>query len=100
MSPGSLAARSNIRMSRVRSSFRTTSSVTTYRDQDEGYADDPYLLPEGAIIWAADQSDERRALSGKKIRVVLFTIGGSGTWYWIPREQFVRFTERCQLSNH
>ena len=90
----------NERMNRVRTTFRTTSSITAYRDQEEGYAQDPYPLPEGAIIWAADKNDETRTLNGKNIRVILFTIGGSGIWYWIPREQFVRLTERCQLSSH
>ena len=79
--------------------FRTTSSITAYRDQEEGYAADPHPLPKGAIIWAADKSEETRTLNGRAIRVVLFTVGGSGIWYWIPREQFERLTEKRQLSD-
>jgi hypothetical protein len=81
-------------MNRDRRTFKTTSEVTVYKDQEEGYDEDPYLVPAGAIIWAADEIDETRTLNRKKASVVLLTIGGSGIWYWIPREQFVRSTEK------
>jgi hypothetical protein len=75
-------------MNRIRSLFKITSDVTAYRDQEEGYAEDPYSMSANTPIWAAAEGHETRMLAGKEVTAVLFTIGSSGLWYWMPRSDF------------
>jgi hypothetical protein len=79
----------NMGTNRVRSPYKTTRAVTAYRDQEEGYADDPYPIEAGITIFAAIADDETRTLNGKPVKVVLFTLG-TGGWLWLPRSEFLR----------
>jgi hypothetical protein len=45
-------------------------------------------------IWAAAENNETRILAGKQVTAVLFTIGSSGLWYWMPSSDFIRLTEK------
>jgi hypothetical protein len=46
-------------------------------------------LQVGAVIFAAVQGTESRTLYGKRVPVILFTVGADGKgWYWLPRKQF------------
>lgn len=80
-------------MNRLRSGFvKTTREVTVYRDQEEGYAEDEVKIDVGRVFHVANAT-EAKTLHGRKIEAVLFTIGGSGDWFWMPKTEFLRFTE-------
>jgi hypothetical protein len=81
-----------------RKPYRTTRDVVAYKEQEEGYAEDIYPVREGTTIFAVDGADKRRSLDGKPVKVVLFTIG-TGGWYWMPRDQFVEFTEEFDVKS-
>jgi hypothetical protein len=49
----------------------------------------------GSIIFAAVLGNESRTLYGKRVPVILFTVGADGKeWYWLPRNQFDVCTEK------
>jgi len=84
-------------MNRIRTSYRTTRAVTAYEDQEEGCADEPQPIQAGVTIFAAVADDETRKLNGEVVKVVLFTLNTSG-WYWMPRREFLRSTEKCDVK--
>ena len=69
----------NGRVNRVRRRFKTTSQVQAYKDQEEGYAQDPRMLSAGTCLWAFDEDDETRVLNGRRLKVVLCWIEGGQT---------------------
>jgi hypothetical protein len=73
-----------------RSAFRAVSDITVHKDQEEGYADDTYPVPEGGTVWADPEfcNGETRSLNGERVSVVLFTIGSTGARFWVPRSEF------------
>ena len=49
----------------------------------------------GSVLCASVGGTERRTLGEERVRVVLFKIGTDGKgWYWLPRIEFYRCTER------
>jgi hypothetical protein len=49
----------------------------------------------GSVLVASVGGTERRTLGEERVRVVLFKIGTDGKgWYWLPRIEFYRCTER------
>jgi hypothetical protein len=49
----------------------------------------------GSVLVASVGGTERRTLGGQRVRVVMFKIGTDGKgWYWLPRIEFYRCTER------
>ena len=84
-------------MEMARRSFKTTREIIVYREQEEGYAEDPCEVRSGTTIWAAVAADEKRTLNGRPVNVVLFTIDTSGR-YWMPRDEFLRSAEECDIK--
>jgi hypothetical protein len=82
---------------RMKTSLRVTRRTTAYKKQPEGYAPDTYELRVDETIFAAVAADKTRMLDGKPIKVVLFTIGTSD-WYWMPRKEFLRSTEKVDVK--
>ena len=74
--------------------FETTTDVTVYVDQEDGYAGDPHRVVAGTPIWAAVNHNETRKLDGQIVPVVLLEVAGSVTWCWMPRNDFSRSTRR------
>jgi hypothetical protein len=62
-------------MKGVRSKFETTSALIVYREQADGFADDPHQVPAGAMLFAAHEDGQTRMLEGRRVPVVLFTLG-------------------------
>ncbi len=78
---------------RVRSYFvKTKSRVTVYREQDEDYGEDQVAISSGETLHVATEGEVRK-LKGKRVRVVLFTIGTAPGWYWMPEREFDLSTE-------
>lgn len=76
----------------VRSNFvKTTREVIVYREQEEGYAEDPVRLGVGNVFHIAVET-ESMVMNGKNVEAVLFTIGGSPGWFWMPKPEFVKST--------
>jgi hypothetical protein len=49
----------------------------------------------GSVLVASIGGTETRTLGGELVRVVLFKIVTDGKgWYWLPRNDFYRCTER------
>jgi len=74
--------------------FKVTSGDTFYMGKEgkESEAGSFYL---GSVLVASVGGTERRTLGGERVRVVLFKIGTDGKgWYWLPRNDFYRCTER------
>jgi hypothetical protein len=67
---------------------------TVYKDQADGCADDPRPVNAGDPLWAAVNDRETRTLNGKPVDVVMLMIGGSETWCWMPRSEFLRSTRK------
>ncbi len=66
--------------------------MIVYREQKEGYAEDEVKMGLGSVLHAANET-ETKALRGEKVEAVLFTIGGSGDWFWMPKTEFEQSTE-------
>jgi hypothetical protein len=78
---------------RVRSNFvKTTRDVTVYRDQEEGYAEDDVKMSLGSVFHVSIQT-ETKNLNRRNVEAVLFTIGSSPGWFWMPKSEFVQSTE-------
>jgi hypothetical protein len=78
---------------RIRSNFvKTTCDVIVYREQEEGYAEDDVRLSTGNVFHVANGTGTKK-LNGENVEVVLFTIGSSPGWFWMPKTEFVQSTE-------
>ena len=80
----------------MRQFFKVTSGDTFYmgKEGEESEAGTFYL---GSVLVASVEGTERRTLGGQRVRVVLFKIGTDGKgWYWLPRNDFYRCTERMR----
>jgi len=80
---------------RVRSNFvKTTDDLILYREQDASYGDDSDEVKTsvGSVFFVADQTETKKWKS-KSVEAVLFTIGSSPGWFWMPKCEFVKFTE-------
>lgn len=82
-------------INRVRSKFvKTIRDVTVYRQQDQSYGDDGdnVRISVDTVFHVANQT-ETMNLSGRNVEAVLFTIGSSPGWFWMPKTEFVQSTE-------
>jgi len=78
---------------RIRSNFvKTTRDVIVYREQEEGYAEDEVRMSVGSVFFVANQTETKK-LNGRNVEAVLFTIGSSLGWFWMPKSEFVQSTE-------
>lgn len=87
-------------INRVRSEFvKTTREVTVYREQDESYGDDgdDVKMSFGSVFHVANQTETKK-LGGRNVEVVLFTIGSSLGWFWMPKSEFVHSTETHDIK--
>jgi hypothetical protein len=68
--------------------------VIVYREQDASYGDDGAEVKRsvGDVFFAADQTEAKK-LKGRNVEAVLFTIGSSLRWFWMPKSEFVKSTE-------
>ena len=83
---------------RVRTHFvRTTTAMPVYRDQDEEFGEDSAAKPAGTVLFVAPGYGLRN-LDGKKVQAVLFTIGETGEWFWMPKYDFDRVTEKFDAT--
>jgi hypothetical protein len=79
---------------RIRSNFvKTTRDVIVYREQEEGYADDEVKTSVDTVFHVANQTETKKPISGREVEAVLFTIGTSPGWFWMPKSEFVQSTE-------
>jgi hypothetical protein len=82
------------RLDRDRSAFFKVvePDITLYMGE-EGEESEAGSLYLDSILFAAILGNESRMLRGKRVPVVLFTIGADGKgWYWLPRKQFDAYT--------
>jgi|SRR5208283_1179687 len=80
---------------RIRSNFvKTARDVIVYREQDESYGDDgdEVRTSVGSVFFLANQTETKK-LNGRNVEAVLFTIGSSPGWFWMPKSEFVQSTE-------
>jgi len=80
--------------------FKVISGGTFYMGKEgkESEAGSFYL---GSVLVASVGGTERRMLRGQRCRVVLFKIGTDGKgWYWLPRNDFYRCTEKVSRGTH
>jgi hypothetical protein len=80
---------------RLRAKFaKTIREVTVYREQDESYGDegDDVRMSMDSVFHVANQTETKK-LNDKNVEAVLFTIGGSPGWFWMPKAEFVQATE-------
>ncbi len=76
-------------------SFKVISGVTHYMGK-EGAESEAGSLYVGSVLVAAVEGFEKRTLDCQRVRVILFKIGVDGKgWYWLPRNEFYRCTEKC-----
>jgi hypothetical protein len=87
-------------INRVRSKFvKTTGEMTVYREQDESYGDDgdDVKMSLGSFFHVANQTETKK-LGGRNVEAVLFTIGSSPGWFWMPKSEFVQSTEPIDIK--
>ena len=83
------------RNKRDRSEFFKVLSDATFYMGEEGYESEAGSFYVGSVLFAAVQGNESRMLHGKRVPVILFTVGADGKgWYWLPRKQFDACTEK------
>jgi hypothetical protein len=73
---------------RARSNFvKTTDDVIVYREQDASYGDDgdEVKTSVGSVFFTANQTETKK-LKGRNVEAVLFTIGSSPGWFWMPKD--------------
>jgi len=46
----------------------------------------------GNVFYITDQTETKK-LKGRNVEAVLFTIGSSAGWFWMPKDEFVQSTE-------
>jgi hypothetical protein len=88
-------------VNRIRSKFvHTTCDVTVYHEQDESYGDDgdDKKVSVGTVFHVADQTETKK-LRGENVEVVLFTIGSSDGWFWMPKREFLQSTEPHDIKS-
>src|ERR1041385_2395084 len=74
--------------------FKVISGVTHYMGK-EGSESEAGTLYVGSILVATVEGNERRTLRGRRVPVILFTVGADGKgWYWLSRNEFYRCTEK------
>ena len=79
--------------------FKVISGITHYMGK-EGEESEAGSLYGGSALVAAVEGIERRTLGGQRVRVILFKIGVDGKgWYWLPRNDFYRCTEKLNPGN-
>jgi len=84
-------------MNRQHSDFvKAKVNATVYREQDEDYGLDPVPISAGTTLHVAVE-DEVQKLEGKRVRAAFFTIGTASGWYWMPRHEFDRVTEKFDV---
>jgi hypothetical protein len=84
---------SMLRASQDVSQFKVISGATFYTGR-EGAESEAGRLHVGSVLQAA-VANENRTLDGLRVPVVLFKIGSDGRgWYWLPRGDFYRCTEK------
>lgn len=77
---------------RIRSNFvKTTRDEIVYREQKAGYSE--VKVSSGTVLHVAEQTETKKLISGRKVEAVLFTIGSSLGWFWMPKSEFVQSTE-------
>jgi hypothetical protein len=81
-------------MKSVKTRHKVTAQRTAYLDDQGQDYPDVRLEPERDILWALCDEDETRALKGKTVKVVRFWINAGDTYYFMPRDEFERSTER------
>ena len=73
--------------------FKVISGATFYTGK-EGAESEAGRLYVGSVLHTA-VANENRTLEGQRVLVVLFKIGTDGRgWYWLPRGDFYRCTEK------
>jgi hypothetical protein len=78
---------------RIRSKFaRAMGDVIVYREQEEGYADDPRPLPAGGVVYFCEKT-ETMTLNGERVEAILFKIGTGSDWFFMPKAEFMRSME-------
>ena len=84
---------------RLRSGFvKTTREVIVYREQEEGYAEDDVRKSAESVFHIANQTETKK-LKGRNVEAVLFTIGSSPGWFWMPKTEFVQSTEPHDIKS-
>ena len=82
-------------INRTRSKFvHTIREVTVYHEQDESFTDDgdDRQVSKGTVFHIADET-AKKTLGEKRVEVILFTIGSSDGWFWMPKREFLQSTE-------
>jgi hypothetical protein len=86
---------------RTRSTFaKTTQDVVVYREQNAGYGDDgdELKVSVGTVFFVANQIETKK-LKGRNVEAVLFTVGSSLGWFWMPKTEFVKSTGPHDIKN-
>lgn len=84
---------------RLRSGFvKTTREVILYREQEEGYAEDALKMGVDSVFHVANETETKK-LKGRNVEAVLFTIGSSPGWFWMPKTEFVQSTEPHDIKS-
>jgi hypothetical protein len=85
---------------RTRSNFvQTINDMIVYREQDTSYGDDGNEVNTsmGSVFFVANQTVTKK-LKGRNVEAVLFTIGSSPGWFWMPKTEFVKSTEPHDIT--
>jgi len=78
---------------------KVISGITHYMGK-EGEESEAGSLYVGSVLVVAVEGIEKRTLGGQRVRVILFKIGVDGKgWYWLPRNDFYRCTEKFNPEN-
>jgi hypothetical protein len=91
----SMSTATSLPANRIRSNFvKTTGDVIVYQEQDASYGDDgdEVKTSVGSVFFVANQTVTKK-LKGRNVEAVLFTIGSSPGWFWMPKSEFVKSTE-------
>jgi hypothetical protein len=84
---------------RLRSGFvKTTREVILYREKEEGYTEDDLKMGVDSVFQVANET-EMKKLRGRNVEAVLFTIGSSPGWFWMPKTEFVESTEPHDIKS-
>jgi hypothetical protein len=84
---------------RIRSKFaKAIRDVTVYREQEEGYAEDDVSIGLDSVFHVATETETKK-LKGRNVEAVLFTIGSSPGWFWMPKIEFVQSTEPHDIKS-
>jgi hypothetical protein len=82
-------------MYRLRSKkFEAIIDCTVYKDQPDGYANEPHPVRAGAPFEVTDDNETRTLDDGRVVQAVLLMLSGSTTWCWMPKDEFLRSTKK------